>query len=96
MGYNKDRGGFYCEKGSSRPVSGTSFPSEALRGLDVKLYNGDVTIHLLDDPQADVALSGDTDNLEVRLSDSGVLSIRQGKTASSSFFFVRGLVAADV
>jgi len=41
-------------------------------------------------------LDGDTDQLEVRISDSGILSVRQGKTASSNFFFGRGLASADV
>lgn len=96
LGYDRERGGFFCEKGQSRPVAGTIIPSQGLRGVDVKLNNGDVSIHLVDDPQADVSLSGDTEQLELRLSDSGVLSIRPGRTASSSFFFVRGLAAADI
>lgn len=94
-GYSKERG-FFCERGQSRPVSGTVFPSQDIKGVDVKLYNGDVAIHLLDDPQADLTLDGDTDQLELRLSESGILSIRQGKTASASFFFTRGLASADV
>ena len=99
VGYNRDRGGFFCEgsrPSSSRRVSGTSFPSQALRGIDVQLYNGDVTVNLSDDSQSDVRLDGDVDQLEVRISDGGTLSIRQGNTASSSFFFHRGLAAADV
>ncbi len=95
-GYSKERGGFYCERGQSQPVTGTSFPSQDLKGVDIKLYNGDVAVHLLDDPQADLMLDGDTDQLELRLSDQGILSIRQGKTASASFFFARGLASADV
>ena len=95
-GYSRERGGFYCERGQSRPVSGTVFPSRDLKGVDIKLYNGDVAVHLLDDPQADLTLDGDTDQLELRLSDQGILSIRQGKTASASFFFARGLASADV
>lgn len=95
-GYSKERGGFYCERGQSRPVTGTAFPSQDLKGVDIKLYNGDVAVHLLDDPQADLMLDGDTDQLELRLSDQGILSIRQGKTASASFFFTRGLASADV
>ena len=94
-GYTKERG-FYCERGQSQPVSGTVFPSQDLKGVDIKLYNGDVAIHLLDDPQADLTLDGDTDQLELRLSEKGILSIRQGKTASASFFFTRGLASADV
>ena len=99
VGYNRDRGGFFCEgsrPSSSRRVSGTSFPSQDLRGIDVQLYNGDVTVNLSDDSQSDVRLDGDVDQLEVRISDGGTLSIRQGNTASSSFFFLRGLASADV
>lgn len=94
-GYSKERG-FFCERGQSQPVTGTVFSSQDIKGVDIKLYNGDVAIHLLDDPQADLTLDGDTDQLELRLSESGILSIRQGKTASASFFFTRGLASADV
>ena len=64
--------------------------------MDVQLTNGDVTIHLAEEDGADVLLDGDVDHLEVRMSEDGVLSIRQGNTASSAFFFLRGLAAADV
>ena len=64
--------------------------------MDVQIVNGDVTIVLDDDPGADVRLDGDLENLELSMSDDGVLSVRQGNTASSSFFFHRGLAAADV
>ena len=96
VGYSKDRGGFFFEKGQSRPVEGTVLPSDQVKAVDIKLGNGDVGIRLSDDPQADITLDGDTDQLELRLSDAGVLSIRPGKTATSSFFFVRGLAAADI
>lgn len=102
FGYDKRKGGFFTQWGEYKGeykgecVDGSVIPSEGLRGLDIKLHNGDVTIHLLDDPQAPVSLEGDTDKLEVRRSESGVLSIRQGNTASSTFFFLRGLAAADV
>lgn len=96
VGYSKDRGGFFFEKGQSRPVEGTALPSDQVKAVDIKLGNGDVDIHLCDDPQGDITLEGDTDQLELRLSENGVLSIRPGKTATSSFFFVRGLAAADI
>lgn len=96
VGYSKDRGGFFFEKGQSRPVEGTVLPSDQVKAVDIKLGNGDVDIRLSDDPQGDITLDGDTDQLELRLSDTGVLSIRPGKTATSSFFFVRGLAAADI
>ena len=100
VGYNRDRGGFFCEgshPSSSQRVSGTVFPSQDLKSVDIQLVNGDVTINLDSDPDADVRLEGDTDALEVRVDGSaGVLSIRQGKTASRSFFFNLGLDKADV
>ncbi len=96
MGYNRDRGGFYCESGRVRRVTGTAFPSQDIRGVDVQVVNGDISVHLSDDDGGDVVLAGDVDRLEVRMSDDGILSIRQGSTASSSFFSLRGLTAADV
>lgn len=96
MGYNKNRGGFFCETShSSRRVEGTCFASRELKGVDVQI-NGDVTVRLDEDPSADVRLDGDLESLELRMSDDGVLSVRQGNTASASFFFLRGLASADL
>jgi len=98
-GYNRERGGFFCETGqraASHRVTGTTLPAQDVKGVDVQLTNGDVTIHLAEDAGADVLLDGDVDHLEVRMSEDGVLSIRQGNTASSAFFFLRGLASADV
>ena len=95
VGYNKNRGGFFCENSRVRRVEGPSFPPQELKGIDVQV-NGDVDILLNDDPEADVVLDGDVENLETRVSDDGVLSIRQGSTATSSLFFLRGLASADV
>ena len=95
MGYSKDRGGFFCETGRSHRVEGTSFDSRDLKGVDVQI-NGDVTVLLDEDPEAEVRLDGDLDSLELRMSEDGILSVRQGNTASSSFFSLRGLAAADV
>lgn len=99
VGYDKERG-FFCGSNSgraaSRRVTGTTLPSQEVKGVDVQVVNGDVTVHLSDDPQGDILLDGDVDHLEVRMSEEGVLSIRQGNTASSAFFFLRGLAAADV
>ena len=98
-GYNRERGGFFCETGqkaASHRVTGTTLPAQDVKGVDVQLTNGDVTIHLAEDAGSDVLLDGDVDHLEVRMSEEGVLSIRQGNTASSTFFFLRGLASADV
>lgn len=94
VGYNKDRGGFFCENSRVRKVEGTVLPSRDLKGIDVQV-NGDVDILLDNDPNGDVILDGDVENLEVRVSDDGVLSVRQGSTATSAFFFLRGLASAD-
>jgi len=95
VGYNKNRGGFFCENSRVRKVEGTAFPSRDLKGIDVQI-NGDVDILLDDSPDADIVMDGDVDSLETRVSDDGVLSIRQGNTAASSFFFLRGLASVDV
>lgn len=99
VGYSKDKGGFFWEgshPSSGQRVTSSTLPSQELKGVDIQLVNGDVTIHLDEDSEADVRLDGDVEQLEVRVNDSGVLSIRQGNTASSSFFFHRGLASADV
>ena len=94
-GYDRERG-FFCGTNSSRRVAESAIPSQGIKGLDVQVTNGDVTIHLDEDPEGDVRVDGDVERLDVRLSEDGVLSVRQGNTASSSFFFLRGLAAADV
>lgn len=98
MGYNKSRGGFFCETSrSSRKVEGSRVPARDVKGLDVQIVNGDVSIQMDDDPDADeIVLDGDLESLEIRVNDDGVLSVRQGSTAVSSFFSFRGLAAADL
>lgn len=96
FGYDKEKGGFFAESSSTLDASGGPIPSQGLRGVDVQTVNGDVTIHLLDGADDCIRLEGDVDQLEVKVTDKGVLAIRQGKTASSSFFFLRGLSSADV
>ncbi len=93
IGYDRKKGGFFAQwgEGRGRCVEGTSFPARDLKAVDVQVTNGDVTFHLLEDPEADVMVDGDVEQLELRVSEDGVLSIRQGKTVSSSFFFGRGL-----
>ncbi|MBD5161838.1 MAG: DUF4097 domain-containing protein [Oscillibacter sp.] len=95
LGYNKNRGGFFCENSRVRKVEGTTLPSQGLKGVDIQI-NGDVDIRLDSDPEGDIVLDGDVESLETRISDDGVLSIRQGNTATSSFFFLRGLASVDL
>jgi len=92
-GYNRERG-FFCGTGHSRRVTETSVPSQEVKGIDVQIVNGDITVRLTED--GDIVLGGDVERLETRIDDSGVLSVRQGNTASNTFFFLRGLAAADV
>lgn len=67
-----------------------------LRGLEVYTTSGDVTIHVSEAPDAGVIIDGDVDELDVTCSAGGILTIREGRTASSSFFSRRGFFSADV
>ena len=67
-----------------------------LRGIEVFTVAGDVTIHVSEAPDAGVIIDGDVDDLNVTCSADGVLTIREGRTASSSFFSRRGIGSADV
>ena len=67
-----------------------------LRGIEVCTGGGDVTIHMSEAPDAGVIIDGDVDDLDVTCSADGVLTIREGRTASSSFFSRRGFFSADV
>ena len=67
-----------------------------LRGIVVQTVAGDVTIHANQAPDAGVIIDGDVDDLDVTCSADGVLTIREGRTASSSFFSRRGFASADV
>jgi len=94
-GYDSERGGFYWE--SSRkgtPVVEESIPAENVTTLDIQLHNGDVNVYVTE--QDSIEISGDTEELEIRLDETGCLFVRQGKTASSTVMFGRGLVRADV
>lgn len=92
FGFNTDKGGFFFQRDG---WDGESVPADGLRGIDVQV-SGDVTVRLSGDDADEIRLEGDTGKLEVRVTDRGVLAIRQGRTAASSFFFQRGLDAADV
>ena len=67
-----------------------------LRGIEVQTVAGDVVIHVSEAPDAGVIIDGDVDDLDVTCSADGVLTIREGRTASSSFFSRRGIGSADV
>ena len=67
-----------------------------LRGIVVQTGAGDVTIRADGAPDSGVIIDGDVDDLDVTCSADGVLTIREGRTASSSFFSRRGFGSADV
>ncbi|MDE6590777.1 MAG: DUF4097 domain-containing protein, partial [Oscillospiraceae bacterium] len=67
-----------------------------LRGIEVFTVAGDVTICDSEAPDAGVIIDGDVDALDVTCSADGILTIREGRTASSSFFSRRGIGSADV
>ena len=67
-----------------------------LRGIIVQTVSGDVTISDSEAPDAGVIIDGDVDDLDVTCSADGILTIREGRTASSSFFSRRGIGSADV
>ena len=70
--------------------------SQTLRGIDVQTGAGDVTIRANQPADGDVLVGGDIGDLEVTRREDGVLVIRQGRTASASFLFGRGVGSADV
>ena len=67
-----------------------------LRGIVVQTVAGDVTIRDTEAADAGVIIDGDVDDLDVTCSADGILTIREGRTASSSFFSRRGIGSADV
>lgn len=67
-----------------------------LRGIEVQTVAGDVTIRDSEAPDAGVIIDGDVDDLDVTCTADGILIIREGRTASSSFFSRRGIGSADV
>ena len=71
-----------------------------LKGIDVQTGGGDITIRMTQEPEGDVLVSGDIENIEVFRSADGVLTIRPLKNETTSFFFGRGIVnrsySADV
>lgn len=71
-------------------------PAESIHSVHVGLTDGDVMVRPEGDPQGPVRIVGDTEELELRLGEDGTLFIRQGKTASSSFFFGRMLRSTDI
>ncbi len=67
-----------------------------LRGVDVRIVNGDVKLSFSESEDGNVLFSGNVEELELSRTADGVLLIRQGRTASSSSLFRLGLSSSDV
>ena len=99
-GYDRGKGGFYAQwegpnAGAPVPLDGP-IHGQALTGLAVRV-SGDVTIRLTEAEDGDVVIGGDVERLEAFRTEDGILTIQQNsRTASSAFFFRRGLSPADV
>ena len=62
-----------------------------LKGIDVQTFGGDITVRMSREPEGDVLVGGDIDDIEVFRSADGVLTIRPVKTETSVFFLGRGV-----
>lgn len=62
-----------------------------LKGIDVQTFSGDITVRMSQDPEGDVLVGGDIEDIEVFRSHDGILTIRPVKTETTSFFFGRGI-----
>lgn len=95
-GFDSGKGGFFWESNrKGRIVEIAKLPADAVKSLDIQLHNGDVNLSVCE--QDTVEVNGrPEEEIEVRLDDDGVLYIRQGKTASSTAAFGRGLARTDV
>ena len=94
-GYDSGKGGFFWESNrKGRIVEIAKLPADGVKALDIQLHNGDVNISVA--AQESVEVNAHPEEVEVRLDEDGVLYIRQGKTASSTVVFGRGLARTDV
>ena len=106
FGYDKEKGGWFTQWGERKGPDfrgtdacveddfGSYTVSGELKSLDVTV-NGNITVRV-DPGVRGVVIDGDVEDLIIDKSESGVLSIRQGRTASGGFLFRRGLASADV
>ncbi len=70
-------------------------PSQGVLGLDVET-TGDVDVYLDDDPQAPIQVEGNLSQMDVSVTEDGVLKVRPLHTASNQFFTFRGASSMDV
>ena len=93
----KDAAGKVCEDVSAACTPDTAVevnqPIDAaqLKSIDVQTFGGDITVRMSQDPEGDVLVGGDIEDIEVFRSADGVLSIRPVKTETSVFFLGRGI-----
>lgn len=66
-----------------------------LKGIDVQTGGGDITVRMTQEPDGDVLVGGDIENIEVFRSADGVLTIRPLRNETTSFFFGRGIVSGS-
>lgn len=94
-GYTKERG-FYWESNHKDREDATcvQFDADAVRAIDIQLHGGDVLLTAAENEVLEARSR--SDEMEIRLDESGVLTVRQGKTATASVMFGRGLTRADV
>ena len=75
---------------------GTCTVRGKLRAIDVEV-GGDIAIRMDETEDGDVVIGGDIEDITVDAGSDGKLTIRQrARTASTGFFFNRGLSSADV
>ncbi len=74
----------------------SSLSPEMVRSVEVRLSNGDVQMSVSKEPGAFIEIYGDTDAIETVLEENGTLIVRQGNTASASFFFSKGIRHSDL
>ena len=90
VGYDREKGGFYGQWGKDKepekiPVDGP-VESAGLKGIDVQLVNGDVSVTMDQEPDGDVLVGGDgLECLDVAVSEGGVLMIRPFRKPAGFF-----------
>lgn len=73
------------EDGEEPSLSEAVFPAVDLRGIDVSLPSGEISVRFSRREDEDVLLSGDMARLEVSLAADGVLTVRPNHAGSSTF-----------
>lgn len=71
---------------ADQPIDATQ-----LKVIDVQTYGGDITVRMSQEPDGNVIVGGDIEDIEVFRSADGTLTVRPIKTETASFFFGRGI-----